>query len=102
MDLKNLKVAIESDNFRITIHAFQELDADKITVDELISSFENAEIIEDYLGSKPLPCCLVLSFTDKNYPVHSVWAYNENSKSATLVTVYSPNPAKWVEYKKRK
>jgi len=28
-------------------------------------------------------------------PVHSVWAYNEESGFAVIVTVYRPDPERW-------
>ncbi len=40
--------------------------------------------------------------TFENEPVHSVWAYNEKTKWAALVTVYRPDPAKWINWQRRK
>ena len=102
MDLKELKSAIQSDNFRVTFHALQEKDFDNLSIDEIKRSINNAEIIEDYLHSKPLPCCLLLSLNNMKEPIHTVWAYEQTTKIAVLITVYRPDPTKWVEYKKRK
>ncbi|MBI2996171.1 MAG: DUF4258 domain-containing protein [Candidatus Melainabacteria bacterium] len=102
MNFEDLKSAIQSDNFRITQHALQEKDADNISILEIKTSIKHAEVIEDYPSSKPLPSCLVLSFNNKNEPIHTVWALDKGSQIAILITVYRPNPKKWVEYKKRK
>ncbi len=101
MDLKETKLAIQSNNFRITLHALKELEADDITIKELKKSIASAEIIEDYSYSKPMPSCLMLSF-DNVGPIHSVWAHDESSSRFILVTAYRPNPKKWVEYKLRR
>jgi hypothetical protein len=33
---------------------------------------------------------------------HSVWAYNESNRWAVLVTVYRPDPAKWLDGRERR
>lgn len=102
MDIEKLKSVILTENFKITFHALQEKEFDNLSIDEIIHSINNAELIEDYPTSKPFPCCLLLSFNNKNQPIHSVWAYTSEAKMAILITVYRPSPEKWVEYKKRK
>lgn len=102
MDFNKLKSIILSDKFRITLHALREKDLDNLSIDEIKISMYNAKIIEDYPESKPFASCLVLSFNSKNDPIHSVWGYDETIEGAILITVYRPNPEKWVEYKKRK
>lgn len=102
MDLEELRKTVKSNNYRITFHALKEKEADNISLDEIIYSFDRAEVIEDYPSSKPFPCCLVLGFNNKGEPIHTVWAYDEHIQMAILITVYRPNPEKWVEYKERK
>lgn len=102
MDLERLKLAVLSDNFRITLHALKEKDADNISLDDIKKSLYFSEIIEEYPKSRPLPSCLVLGFTSEGDPIHTVWAYDEGSGIAIMITVYRPNPEKWVEYKRRK
>jgi hypothetical protein len=34
---------------------------------------------------------------DGNEPIHSVWAYNKETKASVLITVYRPDPKKWTE-----
>ena len=102
MDLEELKFVVKSDRFKVTIHALQEKEADNISLIDIEQSLVNSEIIEDYKNDKPFPSCLVLGFGNNSKPIHSVWAYNSDSKQAVLITVYRPNPEKWVEYRKRK
>lgn len=101
MDLENLKYSVLTDNLRVTLHADEELEKDNLTINKIKKSLENSEIIEDYPLSKPLPSCLILSFTTDNEPVHTVWACNNTTKRVVLITVYRPDPIKWVEYKRR-
>ena len=102
MNLEALKSVIFTDNFKITLHALNEMMEDSVSLYELKKSIQGGDIIEDYPSSKPLPACLILSFNSQNKPIHSVWAYDDTSSRAILVTVYRPNPEKWVKYKKRK
>ena len=100
MDLKKIKEAVLLKSIRITEHAFQELENDSLILRQVTESIHNGEVIENYPNSKPLPSCLILGFFE-NSPIHSVWAYNAISKKATLITVYRPDPLKWVKYKVR-
>jgi hypothetical protein len=34
-------------------------------------------------------------------PIHSVWAYNSGNGWAVLITVYRPDPKRWIEWKVR-
>ena len=102
MKLEDLQTAVKLKNFKVTLHALQEKEADDILLSEIKESFQNAEVIENYPEDKPFPSCLVLGFDFKNEPIHSVWAYDEISSMAVLITVYRPDSNKWVEYKKRK
>ena len=102
MNLEDLKYSIVTNNLRVTLHADEELEKDNLTLRDILMSIESFEIIEDYPLSKPLPSCLILSFTINNEPVHTVWAYNNTTKRVILITVYRPDPVKWIEYKRRK
>ncbi len=60
------------------------------------------EIIEEYPEDKPYPSCLIYGDTFPGEPVHSVWAYNEANRWAVLITVYRPDPKRWINWRKRR
>jgi len=60
------------------------------------------EIIETYPNNYPYPRCLIYGDTFSHEPVHSVWDYDVETKTATLVTVYRPDSQRWFNYKKRR
>ena len=35
-------------------------------------------------------------------PIHTVWAYNEENQWVVLITVYRPDPQRWIEWRKRR
>jgi hypothetical protein len=102
MDIKTLIDAIRENRIRITEHADEETASDKLTYEEIYFSVLKGRIIEDYLEDKPYPSCLVYGKTFSGEPVHSVWAYNADTGWAVLITVYRPDPEKWINWTQRK
>ena len=102
MDINNIINAIRNKRIRITDHADEEAENDKLTFEKIYFSVFNGEIIEDYPDDKPYPSCLIYGETFSGEPVHSVWAFNEQTQWAVLVTVYRPDPDKWTEGRKRR
>jgi hypothetical protein len=102
MEIQKVVEAIRAKRIRITDHADEEAQADKLKYEEVYFSVLNGEIIEDYPKDKPYPSCLIYGQTFAGEPVHSVWAYNKKTKWAVLITVYRPDPKRWIDYKVRK
>lgn len=102
MRIDDLKEAIRAGKVRITDHADEEATADRLTLDEIYSSVVDGEIIEAYPTDRPYPSCLVFGRTPKGDPVHSVWGYNETTDSVVLITVYRPDPNRWIEWRIRR
>jgi hypothetical protein len=102
MELRFILEAIQAGRIKITDHADEEAEADRLTFDEIYYSVFHGEIIEDYPESKPYPSCLVYGQTFQGDPVHSVWAYNQESGWAVLITVYRPDPERWIEWRTRR
>jgi len=102
MDLNDIIEAIRANRVRVTDHADEEARADSLKLDEIIFSLSNGEIIEKYESDRPYPSCLVFGQTHSGVAVHSVWAYNTESGWAVLITVYRPDPERWVNWRERK
>jgi hypothetical protein len=102
VNISDIVEAIRSGRVRITDHADEEAEADRLTFDEIYFSVPQGEVIEDYPTDKPYPSCLIYGRTFSGDPVHSVWAYNEQNHWAVLVTVYRPDPDRWVKWRERR
>lgn len=102
MDIKDIKRAVRKSKIRITDHADEEAQNDRLTFDEIFYSTKKGEIIKDYPDDKPYPSCLIFGKNPGGEPIHTVWAYNEDNKWAVLVTVYRPDPDKWIAFKERR
>jgi hypothetical protein len=102
MEIADIIEAIQANRVRITDHADEEADADRLTFDEIYFSVLHGEIIEEYVDDKPYPSCLIYGKTFSGDPVHSVWAYNKENRWAVLITVYRPDPKLWIEWRERR
>ena len=102
MRIEDIVDAIRHNRLRITDHADEEAQADHLSFDEIFFSVLQGEIIEDYPDDKPYPSCLIYGGTFASVPVHSVWAYNQDNQWAVLITVYRPDPKRWIDWRTRR
>lgn len=102
MDITYIIEATRANRVRITDHADEEAEADQLKFDEIYFSVLNGEIIEDYPTDKPYPSCLIYGQTFSGNPIHTVWAYNAQTQWAVLITVYRPDPKRWINWRERR
>lgn len=85
---------------RVTQHAQKEMDAEEITLDEVLAAVANSQILEDYSEHKRGSCCLLYGRTDKERPLHVVCTTAQ--PLLIIITVYEPLPPKWVSPTQRR
>lgn len=73
MDVQNIIDAIRDNHIRITDHADEEAQTDRLSFNEIFFSVLQGEIIEDYPSDKPYPSCLIYGNSFTGEPIHSVW-----------------------------
>ena len=59
MNIEDIIHAIHESRIRITDHADEEAQADRLSFDEIYFSVLHGEIIEEYTDDAPYPSCLV-------------------------------------------
>jgi hypothetical protein len=79
---------------RITQHAQVEMDAEEITLDEVLMAISNGSLLEDYSEHKRGPCCLLYGRTFGGRHLHIVCT--TALPLLVIITVYEPLPPKWV------
>jgi hypothetical protein len=79
---------------RITQHAQIEMDAEEITLDEVLMAISNGALLEDYSEHKRGPCCLLYGRTFEERHLHIVCT--TALPLLVVITVYEPLPPKWV------
>lgn len=102
MHIDDIIEAIRANRIRITDHADEEVHAYNLTFEEVFFSVIQGEIIEDYPNDRPYPSCLIFGQNFSGEPIHSVWAYNEENKWTVLITVYRPDPNRWINWRERR
>ena len=102
MDIRDIIGSVEARNYRITHHAVEEAGNDQLNFEEIFHALNKGEIIEYYPDDEPYPSCLVYGKNADGEPIHSVWAYDQKNRSAILITVYRPNPTRWIDWRNRR
>lgn len=94
--LLKLQQLVASGNSQISLHGMDEIEADDISLLEILEKFGSCQIVEYYPDYHKGPCILVLQFLNKSEPVHVLWGTSSNNpEMATLITAYRPNTEKW-------
>ena len=101
MNIDDIIGAIHRNRIRITDHADEEAQVDHLSFDEIFTSVLQGEIIENYPDDKHFPSCLIYGKTFSREPVHSVWAYHQETRWAVLI-MYRPDPARWLDWRTRR
>jgi len=94
--------SIKDKKLRITDHADEEASNERIILMEVLDTIFLGEIIEQYPDDNPYPSCLIFSKLKGDDPIHTVWAFNQATQSSVLITIYRPDPQKWIEGKIRR
>ena len=102
MEIEEIWEAMRAERVQITDHAYEEAQTEGLSLDEVFCSVFKGEIIEEYPGDRPYPSCLIYGDTFRGEPVHSVWAYNRENRWAVLITVYRPDPERWINWRRRR
>jgi hypothetical protein len=103
MDFSALVEAILAERVMTSRHSLSEAANDDLKLGEIYHAVvEGGEVLEDYPDAYPTPACLVLGFNTLGEPIHSVWSYDRIRQIAKLITVYRPDPHRWVDWRIRR
>lgn len=73
-----------------------------ISAKRVAQALRSGETIEDYSAEMPEPSRLILGFQGKR-PFHVVTSENVEMNEITIITVYLPDPRKWMkDFRSRK
>lgn len=79
---------------RVTQHAQEEMDAEDITLDDVLEAIAAGRILENYPDHRRGACCLLMGHTLAGRPLHVVCTTTH--PVVIIITVYEPMPPKWV------
>lgn len=96
--LESVRRLVAAGEVRISEHGYDELSDDRISVKDVLSGIQQAQVVEDYPTYAKGPAVLVLQFDSENRAVHVVWGIPLGLRSpAVLVTAYRPDAGRWNE-----
>jgi hypothetical protein len=101
-DINIISEALKLNKYRITKHSRDEAQNDRLNFNEIFCSVFQGEIIEEYPKENDCQYYLIYGKNFSGEPIHSVWAYNELTQFVALITVYRPDPTRWIDYRQRR
>ncbi|MGE0827401.1 MAG: DUF4258 domain-containing protein [Candidatus Binatia bacterium] len=96
-----IRKKIEADRFEFSKHAVDQSIIRRISVQEVREGVANAEVIEDYPEDKYGPSCLIFGRTIAGRPLHVQCSY-PSRPLIKIITLYEPDPARWIDFKIRR
>lgn len=88
---------IDGYSFAYRLHASKRMFERDVYNDDVEYVLKHGEIIESYDDDYPLPSVLINGTTKNNRALHLVVAVNHDAKEIIIITVYEPNPFKWLD-----
>jgi Domain of unknown function (DUF4258) len=97
--LDAIQDAFRRRTWRFTVHGLQEAVTERLGQSDIEHAIidPQSELIEDYPLDPRGASCLILSW-DNGLPIHIVVSY---PPKVVVITVYRPDPDKWIEFRKR-
>jgi hypothetical protein len=83
------------------LHAIQRMFERNIHNDEIRQIIQSGKIIERYVNDSPYPSRLILGEVNKR-PLHIVITENTTENVIIVITVYEPDPRKWIKPDERR
>ncbi len=103
--LKEIQDCFKLEKVLFTKHARDEMEKEEfgeITEGEVFEVIEKGKVIETYPEDEPYPSCLIYGKTSEERPLHVLCAYTREEELAIIITVYQPNPDRWIGFERRK
>jgi hypothetical protein len=82
-------------------HALDQSIQRYIQVAELREALLSGRVIESYPDDKYGPSCLILGFSNSQRPLHVHCSY-PSRPLVKIITVYEPDPLRWIEWRIRR
>lgn len=102
--LEQIQKSFEPDKVLYTKHAKDEMEVEEfgeIKENEVYEAVCSGKLIENYPEDEPYPSCLIYGKTQTGRPLHIVCAYSKEDETTIIVTVYHPDPDKWIDFERR-
>ncbi len=85
---ETIRLAVEEDRFVVSWHADERCEERAVAVWQLVAGLKHAVLVRERPASKPHPSVVVREELADGSEVEAIWAWMEESRRATLVTVF--------------
>jgi len=92
---------LEANQFEFSRRAVDQSIRRRISVQEIREAIVNGEIIEEYPNDKYWPSYLIYGKTAEGRPLH-VQCSHPSRPLVKIVTLYEPDPARWIDFRERR
>jgi Domain of unknown function (DUF4258) len=102
--LSTLQRCFHRDRVLYSQHARREMREEplgRIAEHEVYETLLDGEVIEDYPDDTPYASCLIFGRSGAGRPIHVVCAYSPEDDRAIIITVYEPDPGRWIDLRRR-
>ena len=99
--LFQVRQQLATGQFEFSRHAFRRTVERNISEQEIREAGAGAEVIENYPDDKYSPSGLLLGFAATGRPLHFQVSFAD-SDLTKIITIYEPDPAEWIEHRKRR
>lgn len=94
MDIRDIQKRVQAGQFRLSIHAEIEAEADNLDISQIVDSILASEVLEQYPDTGRGESCLLVGFSEKT-PIHVVCG--RRGENIIIITVYIPGPPKFID-----
>ncbi|WP_234567575.1 DUF4258 domain-containing protein [Rhodohalobacter sp. 614A] len=100
--IEEIRLKIGKNRFEFSKHAVDQSIMRDISVQEVREVvLGESKIIENYPEDKYGPSCLIFGYTTTNRPIHIQCSYPSRD-ILKIITLYEPDPEKWLNFENRK
>lgn len=99
--IDEIRKKIAVDEFEFSKHAVDQTIIRRISVSEIREAISYGEIIDDYPKDKYGPSCLIYGETAGGRAIHVQCSY-PSRLVIKVITVYEPDPERWIDFKVRR
>jgi hypothetical protein len=99
--IEEIRKKVAADEFEFSKHAVDQSIIRRISVQELREAIFNGEVIEDYPEDKYGPSCLIYGKTTGGRAIHVQCSY-PSRPVVKVISVYEPEPQRWIDFKVRR
>jgi hypothetical protein len=104
LDIDEIRAYFRQEAYELSMHAQQERLEEDLDIVDIEEAIRNGVILENYPDDPRGPSCLILGHA-AGRPVHLVvgWARGGEvgRRIPRLITIYEPQPPKWVDPRRR-